>query len=409
MSVRLPPVSLFRRSLIAISGVATLLSACAPSAPSPQTAVAEIGDIRDVVTAVGVVEAALAVDVRPESSGRLVEVYVRANQRVVAGQILARLRPERAGFSVQEAGADIEAAEAALSEASARAAQARSHLANRRVLADQGVVSGAAISADASALETAEAVVRRARAELDRAQIRRRAAERSVQESILRAPMDGIVLTRAAEVGQLLSTTDDAAPFTVVSELSRMRVVAYIAEPDIGRVQQDASVSFTVDAYPGEQFNARIVEISRAPRREGAFVSYPVVLDVSNPDGRLLPGMTATVEFVRSESRNVLRVPVEALYYTPPDYRADLPDKVRRQLVRAGITDTSPEILKAAEDGYLFAIDSRRLFVVRNGRPEFRRVKIGGQTHEFVQITEGLEAGELIATANPPEMTRGRR
>lgn len=389
-------------------GAATAPAGCAERPPEYTVRAAEIGDVRDVVTAVGTVRPLVQVEVRPEISGQVTAVLVGPNEQVRAGQVLARLRPDRLGLSVEEARAEMAAARAGLAEADTRARQAERVLRNRRTLVEKGLISEAAVGNDHANAETAAAALRRAQAEFSRTEVRTRTASAALQDVVIRAPIDGFVLSRTAEVGQLATSSSEAPLFVVASNSGQMLVEARVAEPDIGRVAQSVRIAFSVEAYPGEVFKGRLRQILRAPQREGVFVSYPVLLDAENPGGRLLPGMTATVEFIHSDARQVLRAPVEALYFVPQGYKPEVPDKLRRQLNRAGLTEQTPEILEAAEAGYLFAINLRRVFVLKNGRPEVRKVRIGAQTDEFVEVASGLQPGDLVITGRTDDSSAAR-
>ncbi|MGB7406672.1 MAG: efflux RND transporter periplasmic adaptor subunit, partial [Pacificimonas sp.] len=141
----------------------------------------------------------------------------------------------------------------------------------------------------------------------------------------LRAPIDGTVITRNIDPGQtVVSNFQTATLFEIAEDLSSMRVEANVDEADIGRITIGQPVSFSVDAYPGEVFAGEVGQVRKAPTEQQNVVTYLVLLDVDNEDGKLLPGMTATVDIVTGSATDVLRVPTAALRYRPLD--AEVPD-----------------------------------------------------------------------------------
>lgn len=382
------------RALVVAS---VLLSACGQTDVAYSTRAADIGDVRDVVPAVGAVQALTRVEVRTDTPGRVTSVLVEPNTRVAKGQPLARIQPDRLALDVEQARAELEANEAAVVEVRARAEQSERHLSNRRLLAEKGFISSAALSQAASDAAAATAAVRRAEADAASAAVRVRAASGALDDVTIRAPFNGFVLARDVEAGQVVRPEAEEPLFVIVSDTTRVLVEAMVAEPDIGRINRDVRVVFTVEAFPDRAFDGRVREILRAPQEERNFVSYPVLIEAENPDDVLFPGMTASVEFIHADARQVLRAPVEALYFAPDGYLPRLGEKDMRLLERQGLADEA-SVLAAYEVGKLFALGKRRLFVLKRGEPVAREVRVGAESSEFVEIIEGLEEGELIIT-----------
>lgn len=385
---------------ISVAAVIALgfLQGCAPQAdPRFTTAIAEIGDVRDVVPAVGRIGALTEVEVRAEVDGRITDVFVDANAPVSRGQVLARIRTDRVSLKAEAAEAELAAASAAVSEANARLERAEQNLRNRRVLADRGFISINALNDVEGEASAARAASDRARAEQSRAQIELRAARSELEDILIRAPVDGFVLSRSVAVGEVVSRTSEEPLFVVVSDTDRVQIEALVAEPDIGRVNRNVRVRFTVDAYPTEDFSGQIRAILRDPQTERSMVSYPVIIDADNAENRLFPGMTAAVEFIHVDARRVLRIPISALYFKPREYRPRLSDEVMAELRRRGLT--SPDALAGAELGTLFADYKQRIFILDNGQPAMRAVRVGAQSAEHVEITEGLVPGDLVITS----------
>ena len=162
-----------------------------------------------------------------------------------------------------------------------------------------------------AALQTSQAQVRQKEAAL-------RQAEVDLDHTEIRAPVDGVVVSRAVDVGQTVAASLQAPTlFTIAQDLTKMQVEAAVDEADIGRIKLDDRATFTVDAFPGEMFGGQVVQIRKAATVVQNVVTYTVVISVANPGGRLLPGMTANVKTVVAEKPSVLKVSNAALRYRP--------------------------------------------------------------------------------------------
>lgn len=392
-------------AIAALIWLSSFVATCDNATKYP-TVLAEVGDIRDVVPAIGTLRAQSQVEVRADTPGRVMAVLVEPNSPVRKGQILARIQPDRLALDVEAAQAEHRSAQAAVAEASALAEKAARYLANRRSLAEKGFISPAALNDAEATARAAEATLRRTNADAARAAIQVRTATGSLGDVLVRSPFDGFVMSRSVEPGQMVTPNAEEPLFVIASETDTLLIEAQVAEPDIARIPTAARIVFAVEAYPREQFTGRIRHILRSPQKDRNFVSYPVLIETSNSDGKLLPGMTASVEFIHADVRQVLRAPVEAIYFMPDDYRPELPPELLRRISRYGPVD-EPGARAAAEDGLLFARNQRRLFILKHGKPVMRAVSIGAQSSQFIEITDGLEEGEIIITGAPEEERAG--
>lgn len=396
---------------LAVWLAAIVIAGCTPvgeEEPSSYiTADAEIGDIRDIVPAVGPLRAATEVEVGAEVSGRILEVHVDFNDPVQRGQLLALIDPAPFESALDQAHAQEVIAEADLRDAEAelgRTREARERLAR---LVERGAGRRADLTDLEYRLEALEARVNRARGGADLARGRVRQAEIDLARTEIRSPSDGFILDRRIEEGQAVNAVQSAPTlFVVTSDLDLMFVEAAVSEADIGRIQADMTVRFTVDAYPDTRFSGRIASIRQAPQRRGRFVSYIVLVAAENRFGQLMSGMTAAVEFVRTDAREVLRIPVEALYFEPSGYEPSVSEASIRRFERArGPLSEDAAVRRATlsglEMGALFRAGNRRIFVARpDGGWERREVRIGGEDETHVEIVSGpLEPGEPVILA----------
>lgn len=261
-------------------------------------------DVRSLVTATGNVEAVITVQVGTQVSGIVAERLVDYNDQVKKGQLLARIDPALSR-------ADVDAAEARL--ASARASEQRSRLEKERVeaLHTQG-------AATARELELALADWAVDQAERQSAEVALRRARRNLDYTDILAPIDGVVVRRDVDVGQTVNAGFSAPTlFVLAGDLARVQVLASVDEADVGRVKPDQTVDVTVQAWPGQSFPGRVQLLRLQSKLVDNVVTYPTVVAVENQEGKLRPGMTASLEFLVDEVKDALCAPNAALRFRP--------------------------------------------------------------------------------------------
>lgn len=286
--------------------------------PEYQTVTLERGDIVTSISASGKIQALNTVEVGSQVSGQIVELNADFNTPVKAGQVLARIDPSTFTARVAQSSAQAAGAAAEVARAQAALTEAERELATRSSLTANGFVTK-------RNLQTAEANVAQAKAALAaaRAQAQQAGASLSqnridVTRTVIRAPVDGVVIDRTISLGQTVAANFQAPKLFVIAEdLSRMQVEAAVDEADIGRVRQGQSVEFTVDAYPDDSFKGVVSEVRIAGVETQNVVTYTVVIEAPNPDRKLLPGMTANANIILGEVRGVTKVPMAALRFQP--------------------------------------------------------------------------------------------
>jgi HlyD family secretion protein len=293
----------------------------------------ERGDVIQNVTAAGTLEAVDTVDVSSQLSGQIARLMADYNSIVRSDEALAGLDSSTYEVLVEEAKAALEVAQAQHEESKAeiQAAQTRYDEAIRdsevkSTLARKGGASQRDAERSSSAAETLAAELSSAKARervraasvvvakaaLDRAGI-------DLKRTFIRSPIDGVVIRRSVEVGQTVAASLQAPTlFTIARDLSDMRVNTSVSEADIGAVRIGQAATFGVDSYPGRTFEGEVLEIRKAPRMVQDVVTYTVMISAPNPDGLLLPGMTADVRIVVPDHPDVLVVPNVALSFRPP-------------------------------------------------------------------------------------------
>lgn len=343
------------------------------------------------VTATGTVQPTVKVDLSSELSGTLAAVSADYNDKVTKGQELARLDDTKTRAQVANAEATVSAARARVAQAEATAAESTETWKLAQQLEERGITAKRDfISTDAN-YRRALAAVDIARADLTVAEANLELARADLENSVIRAPVDGIVLSRTAEVGQIVASSLNAPVlFTLAGDLSEMQLQVDIDEADIGRIATGNEASFTVDAFPGRNFPARITQVRYAPETTDNVVTYKAVLAVENPEGLLRPGMTATATITVAKVEDGLLVPNAALRYAPPQ---------TTERSRGGSGLLGLIMPRRAPGGAAATSDGKTVYVLREGAPVAVPVTLGESDGSKTAVTaEGLAEGDAVIT-----------
>jgi len=297
------------------------------------TAQVERGSVAKLVLASGTVRALTTVEVGSQVSGQIFELNADYNSEVMLGDIIALIDPQSFQSRVESANADVQSARANLAVQTANIASAEANFAQ----AERDYVRQKALfDADAVAQSTLEDIERAlavAQANLDvtRAQLQSsnatlsqrlaslRSAELDLDRTIIRSPIDGVVISRNVDVGQTVAASFSAPVlFTIAQDLEEIRIDAAVVEADIGGINAGDIVTFTVDAYPDQEFSGEVEQVRLASEALQNVVTYTVVIEAQNHNERLLPGMTANVEITVDHRDDVLRIADAAVRFRPP-------------------------------------------------------------------------------------------
>ena len=325
---------------------------------------------------------------------------------------------------------DYDVAKTAYQAAEARYNQAAAQL-NQSVFAEQSAAgagiaqSQAQVQQSQAQVQQSQAQVQQAQAQVQQAEAALRLAEVNLTHTTIVSPIDGIVVSRNVDVGQTVAASLSAPTlFTIANDLKQMQVIANIDQADIGLVEQAKSVKFTVDAFPGKDFDGKIEEMRLNPTNVQNVVTYNVVIDVSNPEQKLKPGMTANLTITIDERNNVLKVPNAALRFTPQDANGQRISATnsgsgngqgRRQGANANQgTDNANgassstgqnnsqqggERKFASASSPVLEGQTRIIWVLgADGKPQARRIKVGLTDGASTEVAEGttLQEGEMV-------------
>lgn len=339
--------------LIGVGGYAYSLYSLKPSeteGPLYRYAKIERGDITRYVTASGSLSALTTVEVSSQLSGQIAQLFVKHNEVVTAEQPLAMMDDEIFQARVLEARANLanaeasyEASQAVTVGTTARFDEAKADYDRKQPLRSRGTISVAEFDRSKRTMDAADSDLRVALADekvraatIQTAEAALIQADITLKRTTIRSPIGGIVIGISVDLGQTVAASLQAPTlFTIVGDLSEMKVETFIDETEIGLIQQGQRAVFRVSAYPERVFEGEVQEVRKAPRRDQNVVTYTTMVSVSNPEGLLLPGMTAEVRLIVSERQDVLKVPNAALRFEPkesaPIAQNDLPnDGVRR-------------------------------------------------------------------------------
>ncbi len=415
--------------------------------PSFRTAPVERGDILSTISSTGTLNAVITVQVGTQVSGTIQQLLVDFNSPVKKGMLIARIDPDIFEAKVNQAKADLESSRAAVLNQRAAVVKAEADVATARanVIKEDVAVRDAKIKAEARArlfqeggisqeerdtaqatldsaqaqLEASKASLRASQAALEVSRAQLAAAEATVQQkqaalaqaqvdldhTYIRAPVDGVVVSRNVDVGQTVAASLQAPTlFLIAQDLTKMEVDTNVDEADVGRVALDQAATFTVDSYPGQVFSGQIVQIRQAPQVLQNVVTYTTVVAVSNPDLKLKPGMTANVKILVARHEAALLIPNAAFRVrvdgATPAAAAGSPGQLGAQGMAGGrppgASGMGPR--RGADPGTKGTPDAgkQRIWVLQDGKPLERMIRTGLSDGQKTEILEGLQDGETV-------------
>lgn len=408
------------------------------------TSPVENGSLRRTITATGTLQAVTTVQVGSQVSGTISALNADYNSRVHKGQVIAQLDPSVLQAQVASAQANLKAAQASLADALARKQAALATIENQRSgvsaavanvdalkaqrddaanslqrqqqLLANGVVAQQTVDTARTTWQAAEARYRQSAAQLNQAQVAEDSAKQAglaqaeaqvmqaqaqIQQSeaslnqaqvnlshtTITSPVDGVVVSRAVDVGQTVAASLQAPQiFTIANDLSKMQVIANIDQADIGEINTQNTISFTVDAYPDKTFAGTINQIRLSPQTVSNVVTYNVMINVDNPEEKLMPGMTANLIVTTSSRDKVLKIPNSALRFNP-----------QAVLSRSNSPEGSPQIITGTEVTAENDNEHTVWVLTANHKAEARKIQIGVTDSISTEVISGdLHAGEQV-------------
>jgi HlyD family secretion protein len=437
--------------LLAVVGVAGLIvggylySQGIGSRQPYRTAAVPRGPLVAAISSTGTLNAVITVQVGSQVSGMVKELQADFNSQVKKNQIIARIDPDPFEAKVSQAKSQVDAARAsvlnqramlektradldnsraALAAAKAQTAKSqvavvdgRRNLQRQKELRQRNLVaqadedaaqvahdsavaqyeaSGAQERAQESAVRSAEAQLKVAEAILQNAEAQvgqfvaaLRQAQLDLDHTIIRAPVDGVVVSRNVDVGQTVAASLQAPTlFTIAQDLTKMQVDTNVDEADVGRVQVGQRAAFTVDSFPGRTFRGEVIQVRKAPQVLQNVVTYDVVVSADNTELKLLPGMTANVRIVTDQKDNVLKVPNAALRFRPPGVE----DRPGQRPAGPGVSG-GPGGASGQRGG---GLAGRVWTLGAGGKPQPVSVQLGVSDGSSTEVLGGISEGQEV-------------
>ena len=355
-------------ALLAIFGIGYKMLNRSAGGTVYKTQKIENGDIMESITASGTINPLSTVSVGSQASGRIAEIYVDYNSVVKKGQLLALIDQENAKATVQQREAALEIAKAQVDVEENNIKYYNKALNRISKLNASKYSTEKDLEAAERDYDNAVAQLALEQAQVKQAQASLNSAQTELSYTEIKAPVDGIVISKAVEVGQTVAASFETPElFSVAEDLTKMQIEASVVEADIAKVKEGQKVRFTVDSYADDYFYGTVTQVRNEATTTSNVVTYTVVIGIDNSDMKLKPGMTANVEIITAEEKDVMLVPNQALRFYIDD------------------SDTA----KRYKD--------RGVWIIKNGHPERVTVKIGVSDDDNTQILEStLKIGDEV-------------
>lgn len=357
-----------------------------------KTEIIEKGQVESVVITTGALNPVLQVDVGSQVSGILDEIYVDFNSLVEKGEVLAKLDQSAFLTRLNQEKANYMSAEASLEKAQTTLENLKKKYDRYTELFTKDLVSFEEMETIETQYFNAKADLKSTEARLSQAQSQLEASQVDLTYTIIKSPVDGVVIDRRINVGQTVAASMQAPVlFQIAQDLSHMQVECTIDEADIGLVHEGQDVRFSVDAYTDESFVGKVSQVRYSPVITQNVVTYTTIVEVDNPSLMLLPGMTATVSIVVEQAENVLLIPNAALRYSPT-----FSDQELKQFSE----DSRKSEIQSEKNSDTRKRESQRVWILdEDNSIKFVLLKTGVTDNSYSALVEGnLEEGQLIIT-----------
>jgi HlyD family secretion protein len=400
------------------------VSSGAKEAPFVTTPV-QRGKLTQVVSSTGTLQAVVTVQVGSQVSGTIEKLFANFNSKVKAGEVVAQLNQDKFKAAVDQAKANLIAAQSSLAKSKVSVEDAGRTLDRARELRKRDLMAQSELDAAQTAHDAAVAQLEVNKAQVQQAQAAVNQVTVDLNNTVIRSPVDGIVISRNVDVGQTVAASLQAPTlFTIANDLSKMEVHTSVDEADVGNVWEGQEVTFTVDAFPARRFRGKVYQVRNAPVTVQGVVTYNAVARIDNKDLLLKPGMTANVQFLVSAKEGVLLIPNMAMRFRPPGGIDEAQELLRREKSRAAAPVGTRRTSRAAGSGggarasrqvtiYVLSENKARPVQVQLGITDGSRTEVadGDLTEEDLVIigTSSAAAANQPAVANPfqPQQPRG--
>jgi HlyD family secretion protein len=338
------------------------------------------GNISQVVTANGSLRPVEEISVGTQVSGKIEKIYVKLNDEVKKGQLLAEIDPSIPETTLRQSRNSLETARNAY-ELAVR------NLARTRSLYERQFVAKIELEREEQSFLSTKNAYESAKTQVERDEV-------NLSYTKITSPIDGVIIAQEVSQGQTMAANFQTPNlFKIASDLSKMKIDVSFSEADISKIKNEMPVTFTVDAFPDTIFDGKVVTVNLNPNNQSGVVTYTVTVEVDNAEKLLLPGMTAFVSVILSEQKDVLRVPAAALRFSPPQ-------ESKSGFSRLFSLGMRPP--RARRNWNEEPIQS--IYLLKGGEPVKVDIKTGSTDETFVEVSgEGIKEGDTVITGLMPK------
>jgi len=414
-------------SVIGLGGAGWWQLSDSPKEPPYVTTPVQTASITQVVSSTGTLQAVVTVQVGSQVSGTIEKLFADFNTKVKAGQIVAQLNQDKFRAAEDQARANLLAAQSNIEKSKVGVADTLRTLERNRQLRTKDLMAQSDLDAAQAAYDAAVAQVEVNRAQAAQAQASLKQATVDLNNTVIRSPVDGLVISRNVDVGQTVAASLQAPTlFTIANDLARMEVHTNVDEADVGNVREAQEVTFTVDAFPSRRFRGRVHQVRNAPIVVQNVVTYVAVVRIDNKELLLKPGMTANVQFLVSRKEDVLTIPNMAMRFKPPEEKEEAQELLRREQSRTapkvGERRTSRQSAAGGSGAAGGGTRRARIYLLRDDKAQPVQIQLGitdgsrtevrsGDVKENDPVIIGMSSADSSgpAVANPfqPQRSRG--
>jgi HlyD family secretion protein len=420
MKFKKPIFTIAALLLVGAAGFAYWRLGGAAKEPGYLTTPASKGNVRQVVSSTGTLQAVVTVLVGSQISGTIDKLSADFNTKVKAGQVVVQLNQDKFKAAVDQAKANLLAAQATYLKNKVSVTDALRTLERNRELRKRDVMAQSELDASQTAYDAAVAQLEVSQAQIAQAQAAVNQNMVDFNNTVIRSPVDGIVISRNVDVGQTVAASLSAPTlFSIANDLAKMEVHTSVDEADVGNISEGQEVSFTVDAFPARRFRGKVHQVRNAPTTIQNVVTYDAVVRIDNKELLLKPGMTANVQFLVSEKEDALTVPNMALRFKPPEEKNEAQELLRQEQGRAAPQVGARRTSRGGGAGGVAEARRVRLvkiYVLKDGKAQPLEVQLGitdgsktevisGKLAENDPVIIGMSSGASASTqggvANP--------
>lgn len=360
----------------------------------------EKGNVASLVSATGKISATNEVLIGSQVSGTISAVFVEENDNVKKGDVLAIINPDTINQTIARYEAQLNSAKASLNSSKV---QYNNKLINYNRLSEVYKVTGGKSPSKTELdnaqmeLSTAKADVQVKEASIKEVETNLNSAKIDLKNSIITSPIDGVVLTRSIDAGQTVAASFSTPELFVIAEnLEKMKLVVNVSEADVGKVKENQKVKFTVDTFPDDTFTSTIYRVNKgATESDDSIVSYETTIYVDNKDLKLRSGMSATADIETDSAKNVMLIPVSALFFQP--LSLSLTDAEKRPAMLRGPPSHRAKATKEVQTD--ISSKNATIYVLVNGLPEARHIVTGVSDGKNIQVISGLSETDEVITS----------